>query len=344
MPSGAGLAFTLLSLLFAWALWRGRGSDWGGDVEPRIWVRLRSAIPPLLLVACLPSGCGNERFDTLRLYADGMSVTEVQVQGGRRPAIAVPGCEAYFRNGESPVFVVGRARGCVDLVVQEPNGATVDGAVVRLDHGQGTAPALRLASIGGDGGALVAAYDGVEGRTYAGAVPIADGDRLCIARCASADATWWVFRTDGRLEPASGGEARRMRLREGPYGWIRPYGPGDRIQRLSGLLCAEPGPDGTCENPALADASRPGEQGRPALSFLFQEGGVGGGDWKAMLLDPGAQLRRADGSVARPNLTQQVPLPEGANLHVAVLGVRGNALRELRSFTLGHGLIADPSA
>jgi hypothetical protein len=43
MPSGAGIAFTLLSLLFAWALWQSRGSD-AGDGEPRWRLRLRSLI------------------------------------------------------------------------------------------------------------------------------------------------------------------------------------------------------------------------------------------------------------------------------------------------------------
>ena len=343
MPSGAGIAFILLSLLFAWLVWRGRESDWGGDVEPLFRLRLRSLIPPLLLVACLPSGCASERFDSLRLFATGMAVTEVELQGGRRAAAPVPGCEAYFRSGENPVFVVGRARGCVDLVVPEPNGATVDGAVVRLDHVPGSDPTIRLASVAGGGGALVAAVDGAGGRTYAGAVDIEEGDRLCIGRCAAPDARWWVFHTDGRLEPAGGGAARQMRLREGPYGWIRPYGPGDRIHRLSGLLCSDPGPDGTCENPALADPPRSGAQAQPALSFLFQEGGVGGSGWKAMLLDPGAQLRRADGAVVRPNLAQAIPLPEDESLHVAVLGMRAGALREIRSFTLSHSLVADPT-
>jgi hypothetical protein len=134
-----------------------------------------------------------------------------------------------------------------------------------------------------------------------------------------------------------------MQLRSAPHGWIQPYGPGDRIHRLSGLLCGDWTADGGCETPALADPARAGAQPQPALSFLFQKGGVGGSAWQAMLLDPGAQLRRADGSAVRSNPVQTIGLGEGATQHVAVLGLRGNALREIRSFTVGHTLVTDPT-
>jgi len=340
MPSGAGLAFTLLSLLFAWLLWQGRGeSDGHGD--PRWRLLLRSLIPPALLAALLPSGCASERFDSLRLFANGMTFTETQMQGGRPQALAVPGCERYFRPADRPVFVIGRARNCVDLVVPEPGGAPVDGAVVRLDHLPGGAAQLRLATAAGEGGVLVAARDEGGTRRYAGAVEIADGDRVCIAECGE-EGSWWTFRTDGRLE--RGATARQLPLRPGPYGWVRPYGPADRIYRLSQYLCEAPGADGTCENPALADPAERGAQSRPALSFLFQEGGVGGAGWRAMLLDPDARLRRADGSAVRPSLSEQVPLAEGASTHIAVLGIRGNSLREQRSFTIAHDLVTAPTA
>jgi hypothetical protein len=345
MPSGVGLAFTLLSLLFAWLLWQGRGREGdaaGNGGEPRWRLRLRSAIPPLLLIISLPSGCANERFDSLRLFARSMSVTQVQMQGGRPQAIAAPGCDAYFRASDSAVFVIGRARGCVDLVVQDPNGPPVDGAVVRLDHRQGGDAALRLATLAGDGGAVVAAQDGPDGRTFAGAVPLTEGDQICIKSCGGAQASWWVFRNGG-LAPAAGGEARALQVREGPYGWLRPYGPTDRIHRLGSLLCARPEADGSCGSPVLADSARAGEAGKPALSFLFQTGGVGGGDWQAMLLDPGAAIRRAGGELVRPNLVVTQPLAQGGSRHIALLGLRGNALRELRSFTLAHDFTTAPA-
>jgi len=343
MPSGAGIAFSLLSLLFAWLLWQGRRGGGEAEGEPRWRLRLRSLIPPVLLAALLPSGCANERFDTLRLYANSMSVTEVTMQGGRQAAFAVPGCDAYFRAGERPVFVAGRARPCVDLVVPEPSGADVDGAVVRLDHPPGGQPQLRLATVAGGSGALIAARDDGNGRSYAGSLAIEEGDRMCIRRCAGANPEWWTFGADATLR-RSDDDVRHMALRPAPYGWIRPYGPADRIHRLSQLLCDAPGEDGTCENPALADPVRAGQQGQPALSFLFQEGGVGGSAWRAMLLDPGAQLRRADGAVVRPNLAETLKLPEGGSVHLAVVGVRGNALREVRSFTISHELVTDPAA
>lgn len=342
MPSAAGIAFTLLSLALAWLLWSGRGL---GEVEPdsRLRLRLRSLVPPLLLAACLPSGCASERFDTLRLYANGMEVTEVAQRGGRSTAPATPGCENYFSRGDSPVFVVGRNRACVDLVVQDASGADVDGAFVRLDHAAGGEAALRLFSRTGGGGAVVAAYDGDEGRTYAGAVPLQDGDRLCLSGCSGANAAWWTFRADGRLEPAAGGEARTLATRGGLYGTLQPYGPTTRIHRLSTALCRERDGNGACLTPATADPAG-SEAGAPALSFLFQRGGLRGGDWFAMLLDPGAQLRRGDGSVVRANTSTTVPLAEGSSRRVALFGLRGNALRELRSFTLGHALVSDPSA
>ncbi|MDB5667482.1 MAG: hypothetical protein JWL74_432 [Alphaproteobacteria bacterium] len=341
MPSGAGIAFTLLSLLLALLLWRSRA---GREPLSPAWLRLRSAIPPLLLVACIPSGCVNERFDTLRLYAQGMTVTQLSMQGGRAQPVPTPGCEAYFGEGRNPVFVAGPARGCVDLVVQDPAGADLDGALVRLDHQAGGEVILRLSTITGSGGALVAAQDGDEGRTYAGALPLNDGDSICLNRCATPQARWWTLRDDGSLEPAGGGEARELGTRPGLFGSIQPYGPANRIHRLGSILCDQPDSNGTCANPVLADPARAGEVPRPAQSFLFQQGGFGGHQWMAMLLDPGARIRRSDGSVVDPSLVEAVPLPENGSRHVAILAVRGNTLRELRSFTLGHQLIEDPTA
>lgn len=340
MPSAVGVSFTLLSLAFAWLLWRSR-RDAGGESDSTGWLRVRSAIPPALLIACLPSGCSNERFDTLRLTAQAMIVTEVAQQGGRRAATPAPGCEAYFRTGEVPVFVVGRARGCVDLIVQDPNGAPVDGALVRLDTAPGGAPSLRLASIANGTGAMIAAYDTQEGRVFAGAVPIAEGDRLCLTNCAAGDAGWWTFR-DGALAPAGGGAARPLRVREGPFGSVEPYGPTERINRLSALLCTDIDSGGGCRTPALAGPATPGAAARPALSLLFQQGGWRGHQWMAMLLDPGAQLRKASGGGVRPQLTAALPVEAGAVRRVAILGLRDTSLRELRSFTIGHDFRREP--
>ena len=341
MPSGAGIAFTLLSLLLAVLLWRSRA---GREPLSPAWLRLRSAIPPLLLVACLPSGCGNERFDTLRLYAEGMAVTQLSMQGGRAQPVPAAGCEAYFGAGQNPVFVAGPKRGCVDLVVQDPAGADLDGALVRLDHQAGGDATLRLATLTGNGGTLIAASDGDEGRTYAGAIALNDGDRICLNRCATPQARWWTLRDNGSLEPAGGGEARTLRTRPGLFGSIQPYGPANRIHRLGTILCDEPDAAGACPNPVLADPARAGEVPRPAQSFLFQQGGFRGHQWMAMLVDPGARIRRADGSVVTPSLAQAVPLAEDSTRHVAILAIRGNTLRELRSFTLGHQLVEDPTA
>ncbi len=341
MPSGAGIAFTLLSLLLAVLLWRSRA---GREPLSPAWLRLRSAIPPLLLVACIPSGWVNERFDTLRLYAEGMAVTQLSMQGGRAQPVPTTGCEAYFGAGQNPVFVAGPARGCVDLVVQDPAGADLNGALVRLDHQAGGDATLRLATLTGSDGTLVAAQDGDEGRTYAGAVPLNDGDTLCLNRCETPQARWWTFRDDGRLEPPGGGEARELRTRPGLFGSIQPYGPANRIHRLGAILCDQPDANGNCPNAVLADPARAGEVPRPAQSFLFQQGGFRGHQWFAMLLDPGARIRRADGSVVNPSLAQAEPLAENSSRHVAILAVRGNTLRELRSFTLGHQLIEDPTA
>ncbi len=328
--SGAGITFTLLSLALAWLLWQGRG----GEGQPTWQLRLRTLIPPVLLAALIPSGCASDRFDALRLFANGMTVTERQLQGGRPQSVAAPGCEDYFRAGDSPVFVVGRLRGCVDLVVNDWNGASVDGAIVRLDHRPGAAPVLNLATRAGGGGALVVARDEGGARTFTGAVDLNDGDSLCLRAC-EAGGRWWTFDDGGTL--TAGDDTRSMSLRPGPYGWVEPYGPADRVHRLSQLLCDAPGDSG-CDTPALAE----GDQ--PALGFLFQRGGFNGHNWQAMLLDAGARIRRADGAIVRPALTEQVPLAEGGRLHLAILGVRGNALRELRSFSLGHSLAAEPAA
>ena len=336
MPSGAGLTFTAISLILAWLLWQGRG---GADP---IWrLRLRSLLPPLLLAALIPSGCANERFDSLRLFASGMTVTETRLQPGAR-GLPVAGCENYFRAGEQPVFVVGPARGCVDLVVREPNDAEVNGAVVRLDHRVGAEPQLQLATVTGGGGVLVAARDGSGGRSYTGAVPISDGDQICLRACASPGAAWWTFRSSGQLE--RGEDARSMTLRPAPYGWVEPYGPADRIHRLSQLLCDRTNESGGCDEPALADPYAQGRQAQPALSFLFQEGGFGGSDWQAMLLDAGAQIRRAGGAAIRPNLTEQVALGQGESTHLAILSLRGNTLREVRSFSVGHDVAGEGAA
>ena len=330
MPSGAGITFTLLSLALAWLLWQGRGAE--GQPRWQLW--LRTLIPPVLLLALIPSGCASDRFDALRLFANGMTVTERQLQGGRAQSIAAPGCEDYFRAGDNPVFVVGRLRGCVDLVVNDWNGASVDGAVVRLDHRAGAVPALNLATRAGGGGALVVARDEGGSRTFTGALDLSTGDSLCLRDC-EGNGRWWTFDAGGTL--TAGDDVRNMSLRPGPYGWVEPYGPADRIHRLSQLLC-DVATDSGCDTPALADRNQ------PALSYLFQRGGLNGHAWQAMLLDPGARIRRADGAIVRPNLAEQVPLAEGGRLHVAILGVRGNALREIRSFSLGHTLSSEPAA
>jgi hypothetical protein len=46
----------------------------------------------------------------------------------------------------------------------------------------------------------------------------------------------------------------------------------------------------------------------------------------------------------RPNLAEAVTLPEGGAVHAAVLGIRGNTLREVRSFTVAHDLVTEPNA
>lgn len=330
MPSGAGITFTLLSLALAWLLWQGRGT--AGQPRWQLWAR--SLIPPVLLLALIPSGCASDRFDALRLFANGMTVTERQIQGGRAQTVAVPGCEDYFGRNDHPIFVVGRLRGCVDLVVNDWNGASVDGAVVRLDHRPGAAPVLNLATRAGGGGALVVARDEGGSRSFTGALDLASGDAICLRNC-EANGRWWTFDTGGTL--TAGDDVRTMALRPGPYGWVEPYGPADRVHRLSQLLC-DVATESGCDTPALADRDQ------PALSFLFQQGGVGGSGWQAMLLDPGARIRRADGSIVRPTLAEQVPLAEGGRTHLAILGVRGNALREIRSFWVGHSLAGEPAA
>jgi hypothetical protein len=52
--------------------------------------------------------------------------------------------------------------------VQEPGGADVDGAVVRLDRPAGGQAAVRLSTLTGRSGALVGARDDGNGRVYAG--------------------------------------------------------------------------------------------------------------------------------------------------------------------------------
>lgn len=318
MPSAAGLAFTALCLLLAWLLWRGR-DDGGAGLDSRTWLRLRSLLPPLLLLAVLPSGCANERFDSLRLYVSGMSVTQVALQGGRRTQVAPPGCDAYFRAGDTPVFIVGGARGCVDLVAQDPSGAAIDGSLVRLDQAPGAQPLLTLTSRAGGGGAMIAAYDAPEGRSYVGAVDVSDGDRLCAAACDRPDARWWTFRDGGRLEPAAGGETVQLPVRQGIYAALQPNGPDRRIHRFGTIGSSD----------AAATAS-------PPQSFLFQRGGWRGTGWQVLLIDEGAALRRGDGSVVRPQPTRTVPLPPAGRVHIALLALRGDRLRELRSFTIAH--------
>src|ERR1044072_1806581 len=116
MASLTGILFTFLSLVFAALLWQsrpggplGRSPGWHWLRTRRGWNWFGAAIPPLLMLACIPSGCtGNvaDRYGTLRLNVTGLSVTRAPMaaaaQAGR--------CAAYYSARETPAIVVGSAR------------------------------------------------------------------------------------------------------------------------------------------------------------------------------------------------------------------------------------------
>lgn len=338
MPSATGIIFALLSLMFAGLLWRTRPGTQPAPGRASLW--LRTAIPPLLLLLCVPSGCSGriaDRFDALRLNFTGLEVADSE-----RPLVSgvTAPCAPYFLRGEAPAIVVGSRHECVDLVVADPRSQSpVEGALVRVDAPPGGEPRLRLATLLNDASATIVSYrEGTE-RHYVGAVDISDGYRFCLEDCVGPGASWWVFRSGALISESRPTDVRRLEVRESLLGLRSPYTPEERISRLSDTLCERDG-EGRCVREASVDPTRRSVGVRPALTFLFQQSG----GWRAMLLDPGVRLLDARGQQVRPEWILETPLTHEGDWRVAILAMRANRLAELRSFRISRPAVLHAGA
>jgi hypothetical protein len=321
MPNLTGLLFTLLSLIFAVLLWRCRKGSHSGPGTTELWIR--TSIPPLMLLMCMPSGyAGNlaDGFGTLRLNVTGVAV---KTTSPAPPRARTGACGRSGPSDPSPAIIVGTSRECVDLLIDPHELPGIAGTLAQVSiSAQGNA-GMKLETVAGGGGAGIVAYDMEDGRHYVGSSAIADGFRLCLSRCDAPDAHWWIYRAGALAPDGRPGSAHPLQ--------DAAVSPERSITRLSMLLC-ERGRDGACTGPLLAAADGPREAPRPALSFLFRNAG----GWHVMLLDAGASLQDAQ---RRPVPTERIfteDLAPGGARHVAVLALRQGRLSELRSFTVSN--------
>jgi hypothetical protein len=307
-----GAIFVLVAAVYATLIWSARDGS-TGVANSRAWLRVRSALPPLLLLLCLPSGCQSGRFDSLRLNVTAL-VAEL---------------DARTPTPRAPLIVVGGDRNTDDVVVTEGNGAIVPGPYLRIEAPSAQPALAHPSTRASDGGAIVTAYDTEKGRRYVGAFALEPGDRLCLNRCDRPDGRWYVFEAEGRFDP-QGGKGRAF---DRGAGAKRP------VQRLSEYFC-DRSESGECRSPALADPASPDGGRYPALSFVFEESG----GWSVVLLDPGARLMRQGRTVAAGarafGLDQGLPLSAKTDWRFAILALRERSLQERRSFVVREDALA----
>jgi hypothetical protein len=80
-----GALFAFLTALYAALIWGAREGA-SGALNGRVSWRVRSVVPPFLLLLCLPSGCDSARFNSLRL-----NVTALVAELDARPMATAAG-------------------------------------------------------------------------------------------------------------------------------------------------------------------------------------------------------------------------------------------------------------
>lgn len=310
--SWSALIFSASCIVLAILFWRPRpGAVSPGRVLAGVFV------PALAVIACLGDAYTQERFGEIRL-----ALRSVMVDA----------------RGDQPLRV-GGDRATDDLVVSGVGGSTLT-----LSVGENGTRLHTIAAPTAAGSPLVGSVDlpgnPIQGarHRFLGAAPIAVGDAFCVLKCDRPDARWYLLSRervltpgvvrDGRVEavanvPAPRVMPTRLVLRAVPE--IAFWSPAQAIHPLRDFL---PPADGARSNDADCDQRyycvQSGDEIAPARGFLYQQGGILGGQWFLMPLDgvgghaPGGLLsaRRPVGGVA------QLDLAPGASLTASVWEVR----------------------
>jgi hypothetical protein len=246
-----------------------------------------AVIPAALVVLCLLLAAASGRFGELRLTLDSVLVR--------------PSAEAFsIGGGEASAYRVeaGRAEAADDIVVEG-----LQPGLVSLQVEDTTATARIAAPLPGVTTSLVALGAG-QRADIQGAREIAPGDAFCLSNCERADAKWLRL-DDGAV------------LREGRSGGkVVAKLPQRRVlRRFEGIAFW---PAAQAIHPLPVGASADAVKG-----FLYQKGGLGGGDWRIVLLSPDAALVRGAGAPepAGPQ-PQALPVPGDEGLHLSLWEAR----------------------
>jgi hypothetical protein len=304
MMSGLLLLSVLaaLSFLVAGAL-RRKGPLSGVEIA------LAAFAPAVLVFGCIGLADLEGRIGELRLSLDA-----VEIAPGARP-ISIGG------DAEADDFTTsGLVRKAVTLAPGEPARIEARLFPTAQERAHGEAPVVVSIGAGPD-------------RTFLGAQPLVSGDALCLGRCEGKAARWYQFDAAGaRFWPAEVGADGIRRLAADPADAAPPMPQRKALKLVPGLSWSPDQAVFPLRNhlPAKDGASGGEECGRvwycaagssPALSFLFQKGGLRR-DWQVLLLDPGARLAHAaNGAVAFTEPASRAGLVGADLAHESVVAV-----------------------
>ena len=260
-------------------------------------------VPALVVVVCLGEAYTKERFGEIRLALRGATV---DVRGDRP-------------------LRVGGEWATDDLLI-----SGVGGSALELTGG-GTGAALRtIAAPATAGSPLVGSIDlpgsPIQGarHQFLGAEPMQVGDAFCVVRCDRPDAKWYLLSKARTLTPGVVRGERIEATARIPTPRVMPtrrvlrvvpdvafWSPAQAIHPLRDFLPPVDGArsgDADCGGRYYCVQSSDGIA--PARGFLYQQGGILGGQWFLMLLDgvgawaPGGDLsaRRPMGGTAKLDL------------------------------------------
>lgn len=292
----SSLAFFAVCSALALLFWRVAGRK-TRDV-PAWAVAATAILPAVLITVCLTDAVLAGRFGELRL-----SLLEI---------------EARLSPGDA--LLVGGDRERDDLVVRGWGNAMVS---LRAAAESPNAPVgIEVQARPARPGEVQALF--AVGRrdklAFHGAMPFANGDAVCLSRCQGADAKWFVL-TGRKFAPARVSEGRMVADRSAAglemptrkvaraIPFIAYWAPSQAIHPLRDHLPAASGPMASngCGTRLYCLPAARGKLPTPPASFLYRVGGLGGAEWRLMLLDPEARYA-PDGILANVRTPDRGPL------------------------------------
>lgn len=263
---------------------------------PGAVIMIGLAIPAVLIVAALTDAQLGRRYGDLRLSLKGfeanLDVVDFRVGGDRaKDDLIVPGAPGgliIFSAGDRPGTLTAK----VDYAASGERVSVV--STGRKDKLQ-----------------------------FHGARALPDKTLVCLEACDRGGA-WFRFDADtARFTPEGGGAPGEPMPSRRALGLpaIAPWTPAQAIHPLRDFLPAGPGERlSACRDKRCVGT---GAGRHPALSFIYQRGGLAGGAWSILLLDPGAEIRLPD-AASKPAAGEapQVSLVDQPALSMAVWDVR----------------------